>query len=173
MDVTTPVPLLVDGIDSFAEPGQRASVASRLYQVRPGRSERALSARQLRRAISNPVSVVADAEGSAWLDALGRSRRTAPEDAVLRAVHQAVLRSFAVTGGPPGQDVLDDAAGPPGRGQVLAAWPSATISARTRTARSRPPTRSPPRRRRTPSGSPGVPPLIRCAPSTRWVSPTC
>jgi hypothetical protein len=112
--------VLVDGIDPFAEPGQPASVSCRLYRQAHGQADGAPSARQLRRAISDPTNVVADAAGGKWLDALGRggSRRVAPTDRGLRAVHQAVLRSFAASGGPQ-QDVLDEAARPFDSAQVL------------------------------------------------------
>jgi hypothetical protein len=115
--------LLVDGIDPFAEPGQQATVSCRLYRHRHGgHVEGAPSVRQLRQAISNPVTTVAGAGDGGWLDALGRGGRgrIAPAERGLRAVHQAVLRSFADTGAAPGQDVLDEAASPFDSGQVLA-----------------------------------------------------
>ncbi|MGH3186334.1 MAG: alkylmercury lyase family protein [Streptosporangiaceae bacterium] len=115
--------LLVDGIDPFAEPGQRASVSCRLYRHRHGsRAEGAPSVRKLRQAISHPVTVVADTGDDGWLDALGRvsGGRIAPSEGGLRAVHQAVLRSIAATGTPPRQDLLDQAAGPFDSRQVLA-----------------------------------------------------
>jgi Alkylmercury lyase len=114
--------ILVDGIDPFAEPGQPASVSCRLYRQGHGQPKGAPSVRQLRRAISHPIAVVADTTSGSWLDALGRGGRgrIAPAGQGLRAVHQAVLRSFAATGRPPGQDVLDQAARPFESGQVVA-----------------------------------------------------
>src|SRR6266851_7355474 len=114
--------LLVDGIDPFAGPGQPAGVSCRLYRDGGGRVDGAPSVRQLRRAIRHPVTIVADSDGESWLDAVGRGGggRVAPAERGLRAVHQAVLRSFAATGGPPGQDVLDEAARPFDSRQVLA-----------------------------------------------------
>lgn len=114
--------LLVDGIDPFADPGQHASVSCRLYRGRYGRPDGAPSLRQLRQAISNPVSIVADTGDGGWLDALGGGSRgrMAPAERGLRAVHQLVLRSFAATGGPPEQDLLDEAARPFDSRQVLA-----------------------------------------------------
>ncbi|MGH3303756.1 MAG: alkylmercury lyase family protein [Streptosporangiaceae bacterium] len=105
--------LLVDGIDPLAEPGQEPSVSCRLYRD-GGRAEGAPSIRQLRRAISNPVTIVADTGHGDWLDALGRAGRgrIAPAERGLRTLHQAVLRSFAATGSAPGQDVLDELAMP-------------------------------------------------------------
>jgi Alkylmercury lyase len=113
--------ILIDGIDPFAEPGQPASVSCRLYRNGHGQPEGAPSVRHLRRAISRPATVVADTAGRSWLDAFGRGGRgrVAPAERGLRAVHQAVLRSFAATGHPPGQDVLDQAARPFDSGQVL------------------------------------------------------
>ena len=114
--------LLVDGIDPFAAPGQPASASCRLYRDTDGRAEGAPTVPQLRDAISRPGTVVADTSTGRWLDALtqGDADRVAPARRGLRAVHQAILRSFAVTGGPPGPDALDQAAGPFDSGQVLA-----------------------------------------------------
>jgi hypothetical protein len=113
--------LLVDGIDPFVEPGQEASVSCRLYRD-SGQAEGAPSIRQLGQVISNPVAIVADTADGGWLDALGRGGRgrIAPAERRLRTVHQVVLRSFAATGAPPEQDMLDQAAGPLGSRQVLA-----------------------------------------------------
>jgi hypothetical protein len=113
--------LLIDGIDPFAEPGQRASVSCRLYRD-GGRAEGAPSVRQLRQAISRPVTVVADTGEECWLDALGRGGRgrIAPADGGLRTVHQAVLRSFAANGAAPDRDLLEAAATPFDSRQVLA-----------------------------------------------------
>jgi hypothetical protein len=114
--------ILIDGIDPFAEPGQTAAVSCRLYRQGQGRPDGAPSVRRLRRAISHPVTVAAGTTDGRWLDALGRGGRgrVAPAERGLRAVHQAVLRSFAATGRPPGQDVLARAALPFDGGQVLA-----------------------------------------------------
>jgi hypothetical protein len=113
--------ILVDGIDPFATPGQPASVSCRLYRDSDGQADGAPSVRQLRRAIEHPVTIVAGTGTGSWLDPLERGGRgrVAPAERGLRAVHQAVLRSFAATGGPPGQDVLDEAARPFDSRQVL------------------------------------------------------
>jgi hypothetical protein len=113
--------ILIDGIDPFAEPGQPAAVSCRLYRHGHGQPDGAPSVRHLRQALSHPATVVADTGVGGWLDALGRAGRgrVAPADRGLRAVLQAVLRSFAATGQPPGQDVLDQAALPFDSGQVL------------------------------------------------------
>ncbi|PZS38025.1 MAG: alkylmercury lyase [Pseudonocardiales bacterium] len=114
--------VLIDGIDPFAGPGLPASVSCRLYRDRRGRAEGAPSVRQLRHAISDPVTIVADTDSGGWLDALGRGGRgrIAPAERGLSAVHQAVLRSFAATGRAPEDDVLDEAARPFGTSEVLA-----------------------------------------------------
>lgn len=114
--------ILIDGIDPFAGPGQQASVSCRLYRHGLGPADGAPSVGQLRRAISNPVTVVSGADGEGWLDALGRGGRgrIAPAERGLRAVLRAVLRSFAATGGPPEQHVLDEAARPFDSSRVLA-----------------------------------------------------
>ena len=113
--------LLVDGIDPFAGTGQHASMSCRLFRDGRGHAEGAPSVRQVREAIEHPVTVVADTSGESWLDALGRGGRgrVAPAERGLRAVHQAVLRSFAATGHPPDPEVLDGAAGPLDSSQVL------------------------------------------------------
>ncbi len=113
--------LLVDGIDPFAGPGQLASASCRLFRGSGGKIDRAPSVRQLREAIRHPVTVVADAAGEGWLDALerGGQGRVAPDERGLRAVHQAVLRSFAATGKAPSRVALDNAASPFDSSQIL------------------------------------------------------
>ena len=113
--------LLVDGIDPFAGPGQLASASCRLFRGSSGKIDRAPSVRQLREAIRHPVNVVADAAGEGWLDALQRGGRgrVAPDERGLRAVHQAVLRSFAATGKAPSRVALDNAASPFDSSQIL------------------------------------------------------
>ena len=114
--------ILVDGMDPFAEPGQAASVSCRLYRDSDGQAGGAPSVSQLRQAIAEAAITAADAGSPGWLDALGRGGRgrIAPAERGLRAVHQAVLRSFAATGRGPGRDLLDDAARPFDTAQVLA-----------------------------------------------------
>jgi hypothetical protein len=113
--------MLVDGTDPFAERGQSPSVSCRLYRDRDGRVDGAPSVSQLRRVIGKPAAAVG-AGSPVWLDALGRSGRgrVAPAEGGLRAVHQAVLQSFAATGRGPEQGVLAEAAGPFDAGRVLA-----------------------------------------------------
>jgi hypothetical protein len=115
--------ILVDGIDPFAGPGQSASVSCRLYRDGDGQAHGAPSASQLRQAIAIAATTATTKAGSpGWLDALGRGGRgrVAPDERGLRAVHQAVLRSFAATGRAPEPYVLDDAARPFDTAQVLA-----------------------------------------------------
>jgi hypothetical protein len=113
--------ILVDGRDPFAEPGQTGTVSCRLYRDSDGRIGGAPSVSQLRQVIGEPPAA-AGTGSPGWLDALGRSGRgrVAPAGRGLRAVHQAVLRSFAATGRAPGHGVLAEAARPFGTARVLA-----------------------------------------------------
>jgi hypothetical protein len=106
--------LLIDGIDPFAGPDQHASLSCRLFRDGRCHADGAPSVRQLREAIRHPVTVVADTDSVTWLDALGRGGRgrIAPAERGLRAVHQAVVRSLAVTGILPDPELIDDAARP-------------------------------------------------------------
>ena len=112
--------LLVDGHDPFAEPGLTASLSCRLYRDETGRPVGAPSTTQLRRALEqhpgNPAaktaaardccSTAADVHSPA--DSLEQRRaRTAPPDPAGRAVHQAILRTFAGTGRPPAPAELE------------------------------------------------------------------
>jgi hypothetical protein len=114
--------ILVDGTDPFAEPGQSGTVSCRLYRDSDGRVDGAPSVRQLCEVLGEPAAAAADAGSPAWLDALGRNGRgrVAPAGRGLRAVHQAVLRSFAATGRAPEQGVLAEAARPFDTARVLA-----------------------------------------------------
>lgn len=95
--------LLIDGVDPFAEPGQPPSMSCRLYRDENGRPSGAPSMGQLRQAIDRAAAVSAGMSDLAWLDSLGRGGqgRIAPSERGLRAVHQAVLRSFVTTGAAP------------------------------------------------------------------------
>jgi hypothetical protein len=106
--------ILVDGRDPFPGPGQSGTLSCRLYRDSDGRVDGAPSANQLRQVIGEPAAPAAGAGSPAWLDALGRNGRgrIAPAGRGLRAVHQAILRSFAATGCAPGQGLLAEAAGP-------------------------------------------------------------
>ncbi|MEU1404822.1 alkylmercury lyase family protein [Streptomyces sp. NPDC005728] len=99
--------LLVDGRDPFAAPGTAASVSCRLYRGTDGRLGGAPSVEELRRVLGTPTTGGADR-------AAGRAGqgRLAPIEGGLRAVQQAVLRSFATTGAPPEQAELEAAADP-------------------------------------------------------------
>ncbi len=99
--------LLVDGRDPFAAPDTPASVSCRLYRSADGRIGGAPSVEELRRVFGATATTGADrAAGRA-----GRGR-LAPAERGLRAVQQAVLRSFATTGTPPEAAELEAAAGP-------------------------------------------------------------
>jgi hypothetical protein len=114
--------ILINGADPFAEPGQPASMSCRLDRGSDGRISGLPSAGQLRQAIEQAADSDAGADSPSWLDALGRGGRgrIAPSERGLRAVHQAVLRSFAQTGGPPETSLLEDAAAPFDAAQALA-----------------------------------------------------
>ena len=92
--------LLVDGIDPFTQPGQTPSVSCRLYRDETGTPAGAPTTAQLR--------AVLDAPSAAGL-CLWRARTT-PAEPAARAVHQAVLRAFATTGGPPPVSTLEQVA---------------------------------------------------------------
>ncbi len=98
--------LLVDGRDPFAAPGTPASVSCRLYRTPEGRIDGAPSVEDLRRALGAPD---APAGPSRQMGPAGRGGRgrLAPTERGLRAVQQAVLRSFATTGAPPERAVLE------------------------------------------------------------------
>lgn len=114
--------ILINGADPFAEPGQPTSMSCRLYRDSDGRMSGVPSAGQLRQALERATGRDAGTEAPGWLDALGRGGRgrIAPAERGLRAVHQAVLRSFAQAGGPPGTSLLEDAAAPFDAAQALA-----------------------------------------------------
>jgi hypothetical protein len=95
--------LLIDGVDPFAEPGQPPSMSCRLYRDEHGQVSGAPSAGQLRQVIERALTAATERGDPAWLDVLGRAGRgrVAPADRGLRAVLQAVLRSFVHTGAVP------------------------------------------------------------------------
>jgi hypothetical protein len=114
--------LLIDGADPFAEPGQPPSMSCRLYRDDGGQLSGAPSLGQLRQAIEQAPAAAPGLGDPAWLDALGRAGRgrVAPAERGLRAVHQAVLRSFVHTGTAPGMPSLAKRAAPFEVSQVLA-----------------------------------------------------
>ena len=114
--------LLIDGVDPFAEPGQPSSMSCRLYRDEHGQLSGTPSLRQLRQAIGQAPAGSRGPGDPAWLDPLGRAGRgrIAPAERGLRAVHQAVLRSFVHTGVAPGLPSLARHAAPFEVSQVLA-----------------------------------------------------
>ena len=114
--------LLIHGVDPFAEPGQPPSLSCRLYRDENGQLSGSPSVGQLRQAIEEALAAADGPGDPAWLDALGRAGRgrVAPADRGLRAVHQAVLRSFVRTGTAPGMPSLAKHAAPFAVAQVLA-----------------------------------------------------
>jgi hypothetical protein len=161
--------LLVDGSDPFAEPEEPASVSCRLYRYGNGQVDGAPSVSQLRQAIGEAAATAADADTPSWLDAAGRCGRgrIAPAERGLRAVHQAVLRSFAATGRTRNEACLTRLPDPLTPGRYSPSWPKATFSASTGPGGSAPPTPSPPPPRRTPSRSRAGPARTRCAHSVK------
>jgi hypothetical protein len=113
--------LLIDGVDPFADPRQPPSVSCRLYRDDDGRTSGTPSAGLLRQAIEQALSAATEPGDPGWLDALGRAGRgrLAPAERGLRAVHQAVLRSFMHTGAAPGNSSLARHAIPFDVSQVL------------------------------------------------------
>jgi hypothetical protein len=106
--------LLIDGADPFAEPGQPPSMSCRLYRGDSGQTSGAPTAGQLRQVIDQAQAAAAELRDPPWLDPLGRAGRgrVAPAKRRLRAVHQAVLRSFAQTGAAPSISALARHAAP-------------------------------------------------------------
>jgi hypothetical protein len=113
--------LLIDGVDPFAEPGQPPSMSCRLYRDEHDQVSGAPSVSLLRQAIEQ-VPAAAEPGDPGWLDSLGRAGRgrVAPAERGLRAVHQAVLRSFVHTGAAPGMSGMASHALPFDVSQVLA-----------------------------------------------------
>jgi hypothetical protein len=114
--------LLIDGVDPFAKPRQASSMSCRLYHDENGQLSGAPSLSQLRQAIERAAAVATGTGDPAWLDALGRAGRgrIAPAERGLRAVHQAVLRSFVHTGTAPDMPSLARFAAPLEVSQLLA-----------------------------------------------------
>jgi hypothetical protein len=108
--------LLIDGDDPFASADQGAcGVACRLYRDQGGRIVPTPSVEQLRDALLEAKHSVRERPPLEPSEVLsGWRNRAVPLDPVERAVHQAILRTFATTGRPPGHSDLDAvAAGAP------------------------------------------------------------
>jgi len=114
--------LLIEGADPFAQPQQSPSLSCRLYRDVDGQATGAPSVGQLRQVIEQASAAATVPGDPAWLDALGRGGRgrVAPAERGLRAVHQAVLRSFVQSGAAPDIAALADHAAPFEVSQVLA-----------------------------------------------------
>ncbi len=114
--------LLIDGVDPFAEPGQPPGMSCRLYRDENGQLSGAPSVGQLRQAIDQAPPPAAGSGDLSWLYSAGRAGqgRVAPAERGLRAVHQAVLRSFMHTGAAPDVSSLARSAKPFDISQVLA-----------------------------------------------------
>ena len=114
--------LLIDGVDPFGEPEQSPGMSCRLYLDENGQTSGAPSVGQLQQAIEQALAAANGPRDPAWLDSLGRAGRgrIAPAERGLRAVHQAVLRSFVHTGAAPDVSSLATHAAPFEVSQVLA-----------------------------------------------------
>jgi hypothetical protein len=106
--------VLINGVDPFAMPGTPASLSCRLYRGADGGVDGAPSVTDLRDTLN--VLDTADCE-CLPMDAAGRGGRgrLAPPTGGLRAVQQAALRHFAVTGAAPSAEDLHAAAAAHGR----------------------------------------------------------
>lgn len=107
--------LLIDGVDPFADSSIPASVSCRMYRGPDGVLEGAPSVAALRRALKGVGSDPGEAvSAEPWADTLGRAGagRLAPDVDRLRAVHQRVLHTFALTGRAPEVSELAEAAAP-------------------------------------------------------------
>jgi hypothetical protein len=113
--------LLIDGVDPFADLVQPPSMSCRLYRDDDGQAGGAPSASQLRQVIERALATGANTGNPAWLEALGRAGRgrVAPAEGGLRAVHQAVPRSFVEAGTAPAIPDLTPHAAPFDASQVL------------------------------------------------------
>lgn len=98
--------LLIDGTDPFARAGLEPSLSCRLYPHEDGHAEGAPSVAALRRAIER---CRAPTSGAAALR--GARRRATPADPAARAVHRAILHTFAAIGRPPAVADLEPVAG--------------------------------------------------------------
>ena len=110
--------ILINGVDPFATADVEPGMSCRLYAGLDGRVDGAPSVSELRSALAEPTG----ANAVPWPAVLGRAglSRIAPAEGGLRAVHQAVLRSFAGNGQAPSPASLADAARPFDASQVLA-----------------------------------------------------
>ncbi|MEE2061734.1 alkylmercury lyase family protein [Rhodococcus artemisiae] len=116
--------LLVDGHDPFATPGQVPSVSCRLYPSDAGRLDGAPPVAALRAALRlapDAAAALGDDTASSCCTppaatespaTVLRARRAAaqPADPAEKAVHQAILRSFATEGRAPTSDELTETA---------------------------------------------------------------
>ncbi|MEU6220818.1 alkylmercury lyase family protein [Streptomyces sp. NPDC047022] len=112
--------LLIDGRDPFAPPGTAASLSCRTYGEGDRQACGAPSVEQLRQVLGITVTRGVD-------QTVGRVRRhlLAPAERGLRAVQQAILRSFATTGSPPKAAELESAAEPFGPAARVLVEPAA------------------------------------------------
>ncbi|MGF1429269.1 alkylmercury lyase family protein [Kitasatospora sp. LaBMicrA B282] len=106
--------VLVDGRDPFAAPGTPTGFACRLYRGSDGTVDGAPRVEDLRRALGIEPTSTDRADLAALARPAGRGGRgrLAPVERGLRALQQAVLRSFATTGGAPEVADLEEVSRP-------------------------------------------------------------
>ncbi|GAA3840215.1 hypothetical protein GCM10022403_085570 [Streptomyces coacervatus] len=114
--------VLIDGVDPFPVPGTAASVSCRLYRSPDGHTEGAPIVAGLRHALDIAGGGCGCDEPPMDAASRGGQGSPAPNAGGLRAVKQAVLRSFARTGRAPETADLEQVSRDYGRepGQVLA-----------------------------------------------------
>lgn len=114
--------LLIDGTDPFAETGSSPSLSCRLYRDSEGRVSGAPTVTALRRALLGHTDPTSRQDAGSCCASAGdetppqalrawRARAT-PADPAERAVHQAILHSFAATGAAPEPTTLELVAAP-------------------------------------------------------------
>jgi hypothetical protein len=107
--------LLINGTDPFAEPSDRVdSVSCRLYHDETGKTVPTPSAKQLRDAINAAGGSHQSPPTPAEVSSQWRTRAL-PLEPAEKAVHQAILRSFAGTGQAPAAGELDELTAGSGR----------------------------------------------------------
>ncbi|MFF8261318.1 thioredoxin family protein [Streptomyces virginiae] len=170
--------ILLDGVDPFAPDGAEPSMSCRLYRNADGTVSGVPGEAALRHALTGsdmPQSEdCCEADGLDVVGRAGRGRR-APAGRGLRAVHQAVRRHFAATGGPPDPAVLEPVAAEAGRtaGEVLEELAGEDFLTLDGHGRSTRPIPSLPRRLATGSRSAAAPRSGLCARSAHSASRRC
>ncbi|MEU0529127.1 alkylmercury lyase family protein [Amycolatopsis tolypomycina] len=114
--------LLIDGTDPFAEAGSSPSLSCRLYHDPDGGISGAPSVAALRHALLSHAGTGSPPDAGQCCTPSSHETpprslrdwraRAAPADPTERAIHQAILRSFAATGAAPEPTTLEHVAAP-------------------------------------------------------------